>query len=179
MTNLLLLGTFMRYTASSLSLALALVGLPLPLRAATPPTLNAQAALEIVNGCADQAKAKGQSHAIAVYDDGGNLLAFLRMDGNPPGIGEFAMQKGQAVAHWHFSTEDMARSAAETPGFGDAPNVATVPGGIPVFSSDGSRFIGAVGVSGEAPRDDVACAEAGVKAAGLAVARKPTTQNRP
>ena len=163
----------MRPITGSLSLALLIACTSTASMAATPPTLGAQGALQIVNGCADHAKAKGQSHAIAVYDDGGNLLAFLRMDGNPPGIGEFAMQKGQAVAHWHFSTADMARSAKETPGFADAPNVATVPGGIPVFSADGSQFIGAVGVSGEAPNDDVACAEAGVKAAGLSIARKP------
>jgi hypothetical protein len=31
---------------------------------------------------------------------------------------------------------------------------------------------GAVGVSGEAPNDDAACAEAGVKAAGLSAKRK-------
>jgi uncharacterized protein GlcG (DUF336 family) len=32
--------------------------------------------------------------------------------------------------------------------------------------------MGAVGVSGEAPNDDAACAEAGVKAAGLSAKRK-------
>jgi uncharacterized protein GlcG (DUF336 family) len=42
-----------------------------------------------------------------------------------------------------------------------------------VFSADGRQFVGAVGVSGEAPLDDTACAEAGVKAAGLLSSRKP------
>ena len=165
----------MRHVTAGCSLALLFVCFPVASIAAAPTTLNAQAALQIVNGCADHAKAKGQSHAIAVYDDGGNLLAFLRMDGNAPGIGEFAMQKGEAVAHWHFSTAEMARSAKDTPGFADAPHVVTVPGGIPVFSADGSQFVGAVGVSGEAPQDDAACAEAGVKAAGLSAARKPAS----
>jgi uncharacterized protein GlcG (DUF336 family) len=73
------------------------------------------------------------------------------MDGNAPGIGEFAMQKGQAVAHWHFSTAQM-QAPPRTPGFADAPNIVTVPGGVPVFSADGSQFVGAVGVSGEAPQ---------------------------
>jgi uncharacterized protein GlcG (DUF336 family) len=161
-----------RSTTSAILVVLVLLSVPLK---AVPAALNAQSALQIINGCSDHAKAKGQSHAIAVYDDGGNLLAFLRMDGNAPGIGEFAMQKGQAVAHWHFSTAQMASSAKETPGFADAPNIVTVPGGVPVFSADGSQFVGAVGVSGEAPQDDAACAEAGVKAAGLAVARKAST----
>jgi glc operon protein GlcG len=163
-----------RPMTTSATLLVILVCSSMPLMA-TPATLTAQTALQIINGCSERAKAKNQSHAIAVYDDGGNLLAFLRMDGNAPGIGEFAMQKGQAVAHWHFSTAQMASSARETPGFADAPNVVTVAGGIPVYSADGGQFIGAVGVSGEAPQDDAACAEAGVKAAGLAVARKAST----
>ena len=77
-----------------------------------------------------------------------------------------------AVANWRFSTADMAAAAKETPGFADAPHVVTVPGGIPVFSADGQQFIGAVGVSGEAPTDDAACAEAGVRSAGLSTTRK-------
>ena len=133
---------------------------------AAPPTLTADAASRIVDGCVAHAKAKKQSHAIAIADAGGHLIALLRMDGNPPGIGEFAVQKAQAAASWQFSTAQMAAAARETPGFADAPHIVVVPGGIPVFSADG-RFIGAVGVSGEAPNDDLACAEAGVKAAGF------------
>jgi uncharacterized protein GlcG (DUF336 family) len=49
--------------------------------------------------------------------------------------------------------------------------VVIVPGGLPVFSADGKSRIGAVGVSGEAPADDAACAEAGIEAAGLRSAR--------
>ena len=134
------------------------------------PTLTADAASKIVDGCVAHAKAKKQSHAIAVSDAGGHLVALLRMDGNPPGIGEFAIQKAQAAASWQFSTAQMAAAARETPGFADAPHIVVVPGGIPVFSADG-KFIGAVGVSGEAPSDDLACAEAGVKAAGFSPER--------
>ena len=134
--------------------------------------LTAQAASRIIEGCVAHAKSKGQSHAIAVHDDGGHLVSFLRMDGNAPGIGDFAMQKASAVARWRFSTAAMAVSVKETPGFANAPHVVTVPGGIPVFSSDGKQFLGAVGVSGEASHDDAACAEAGVKAAGFSPSRR-------
>jgi uncharacterized protein GlcG (DUF336 family) len=47
----------------------------------------------------------------------------------------------------------------------------TVAGGVPVYAADGKQRIGAVGVSGEAPADDAACAEAGIRAAGLRSAR--------
>jgi glc operon protein GlcG len=136
--------------------------------------LSAASATQIIEGCADHARAKGQSHAIAVYDAGGHPVALLRMDGNAPGITEFAMAKARAVALWRFSTANMAGAAKDTPGFGNAPNVVTVPGGIPVFSADGKQFVGAVGVSGEAPIDDAACAEAGVKAARLSSSLRKT-----
>jgi uncharacterized protein GlcG (DUF336 family) len=143
---------------------------PVRLLAAQTP-LTAALASQIIEGCAAHAKSKGQSHAVAVYDDGGHPVALLRMDGNPPGVTEFAMQKAAAVAAWHFSTAEMEAAVKDTPGFARAPNVVTVPGGVPVFSSEG-QFLGAVGVSGEAPLDDVACANAGIKAAGLFSSRK-------
>jgi uncharacterized protein GlcG (DUF336 family) len=150
----------------------ALLGAFPPSSAGAAVGLTAQTASRIIDGCVAHAKGKGQSHAIAVYDEGGHAIALLRMDGNPPGVGDFAMQKAAAVAHWRFSTADMAAAVKETPGFANAPLVVTVPGGIPVYSSDG-QFVGAVGVSGEAPQDDAACAEAGVKAAGFSASRKP------
>jgi uncharacterized protein GlcG (DUF336 family) len=149
---------------------LSFLALP-SLTAAQQRSLDAKTAMQIIDGCAAHARAKSQSHAIAVYDDGGHPVALLRMDGNPPGVTAFAMQKAEAVAHWQFSTANMANAVKETPGFANAPMVVTVPGGIPVFSSDG-RFLGAVGVSGEAALDDAACAEAGVKTAGLSSSRR-------
>lgn len=133
--------------------------------------LDAKTAQAIVQGCATHAAAKKQSHAIAVVDTGGNVVAALRMDGNASGIFDFALAKAQASAAWGFSTAQMLDSARGTPGFDRAPRVVIVPGGLPVFSADGKVRIGAVGVSGEAPTDDAACAEAGIKAAGLRSAR--------
>ena len=134
--------------------------------------MTAELASRIVKGCVDHSSQRKQSHAIAVVDEGGHLVAFLRMQGNSPGVAEFALAKAKAVGQWHFSTAAMQTAAAETPGFANAPHVVTVPGGIPVYSQDGSKYLGAVGVSGEAPGDDVACGETGVRSAGLAIARK-------
>jgi uncharacterized protein GlcG (DUF336 family) len=136
------------------------------------PSLTAPLAQAIVEGCRAHSAAKGQSHAIAVVDSGGRLVAALRMDGNRSGIMDFAIAKAEAVAAWGFSTAQMEASAKETPGFAQAPGVVTVAGGVPVFAADGRSLIGAVGVSGEAPADDSACAEAGIEAAGLASRRR-------
>ena len=129
--------------------------------------LSVASAQEIIEGCVTHSTAKKQSHAIAVVDNTGALIAFARMDGNPPGVGEFALQKAVAAATWRFSTEQMSEAARSTPGFSSAPKVVTVPGGVPIYARHGGDFLGSVGVSGEAPQDDAACAIAGIKAAGF------------
>ena len=135
------------------------------------PVLNAQAAQAIVAGCAAHATAKKQSHAIVVVDGGGHIVASLRMDGNGTGIFDFSLAKAQAAAAWGFSTTQMLENSRGTPGFAAAPHVVIVPGGVPVFSADGKARIGGVGVSGEDPADDAACAEAGIASAKLRSSR--------
>jgi uncharacterized protein GlcG (DUF336 family) len=131
------------------------------------PVLTASLAEAIVAGCRTHAAAKRQSHAIAVVDSGGHLVAALRMEGNRSGMMDFSIEKARAVAAWGFATARMEEAAKGTPGFARAPGVVTVAGGVPVFAADGRTLIGAAGASGEAPADDAACAEAGIKAAGL------------
>jgi len=135
--------------------------------------LDARQAQAIVTGCASHAAVRHQSHAIAVVDAGGHLVAALRMDGNGSGIMDFALAKAEAAAAWGFSTAQMAEGARATPGFAFAPHVVTVPGGLPIWSADGRERLGAVGVSGEGPADDAACADAGIVAAGLRPAPAP------
>jgi uncharacterized protein GlcG (DUF336 family) len=156
-----------------LALALAGSAVPVPAQQPQPQRLDAAAAQAIIAGCARHAAGRSQSHAIAVVDTGGQLVAALRMDGNGYGIMDFALAKARAAAAWGFSTANMVEAARGTPGFAQAPHVVTVPGGVPAFSADGRTRIGAVGVSGEAPGDDVACAEAGIAAAGLRHAPAP------
>ena len=150
---------------------LMLAGFAGTAQAQAPAALDARTAQAIIAGCSSTATAKKQSHAIAVVDSGGHLIAGLRMDGNGTGIFDFALAKAVAAAAWGFSTAQMVEAAKGTPGFANAPHVVTVPGGVPIFSADGKTRIGAVGASGEAPADDAACAESGVKAAGLRISR--------
>ena len=134
--------------------------------------LSSDAAENIIAGCKNHAQASKQSHhAIAVFDKGGNLLAALRMEGNGPGVMAFSQAKAKAVANWGFSTAQMEDAIKGTPGFANEPHIVTVAGGVPVFTADGRNFIGSVGVSGEAPAVEVACAVAGITAAGLSADR--------
>jgi uncharacterized protein GlcG (DUF336 family) len=148
-------------------LALAMLLNATAASAQTGATLDARTAQAIVAGCAAHATAKQQSHSIVVVDLGGDPVAALRMDRNGSGTFDFALQKAAAVAAWGFPTSGMEEGAKEVPGFARAPHVVTVPGGVPIWAADGKTRLGGVGVSGEAPADDAACAEAGIRAAGL------------
>jgi uncharacterized protein GlcG (DUF336 family) len=159
-------------TTNAFKVFFAIAALLMLAPSASAQTITADQALTVVNGCVTYAKAKQHSHAVAVYNPAGQPIALLTMDGNPPGVTEFAMRKAAAVAHWRFPTAQMTAAVQNTPGFAAAPMVVTVPGGIPVYAT-GGQFLGAVGVSGEDPTDDVACAEAGVRAAGLLLSRPP------
>lgn len=133
--------------------------------------LDTATAEAIIDGCKAHSTSKEQSHAIAVFDAGGNPVAALRMEGNGPGIMAFAHDKARAVANWGFATAQMENAIKDVPGFAKAPFVVTVAGGVPFYTPDGKIFLGGVGVSGEAPTDDEACAKAGVLAAGQALQR--------
>jgi uncharacterized protein GlcG (DUF336 family) len=146
--------------------------LPVP-TAAVAARLDAASAQSIVAGCARHAAARKQSHAIAVVDPGGHVVAALRMDGNGSGMMDFALAKAEAVAAWGFATAQMEAGARAVPGFSRAPHVVTVAGGVPIYSADGTERIGAAGASGEDPADDAACVTAGIEAAGLRIARAP------
>ena len=152
-------------------LALAMLLNATAASAQTGATLDARTAQAIVAGCAAHATAKQQSHSIVVVDLGGDPVAALRMDRNGSGTFDFALQKAAAVAAWGFPTSGMEEGAKEVPGFARAPHVVTVPGGVPIWAADGKTRLGGVGVSGEAPADDAACAEAGIRAAGLRSSR--------
>ena len=61
-----------------------------------PARLDARAAQAIIAGCVAHSTGRNQSHAIAVVDGGGQLVASLRMDGNGYGIMDFALAKARA-----------------------------------------------------------------------------------
>jgi uncharacterized protein GlcG (DUF336 family) len=131
------------------------------------PVLNSQAAQAIIAGCLAHATAHKNQQAIVIVDNGGRVIAALRMDRAGFGKMDFAEAKAVAAAAWGFDTAGQANGAKDFPGFARAPYVQTVPGGVPVRSADGKMQLGAVGVSGAAPADDSACADAGIFAAGL------------
>ncbi|MEO8744673.1 MAG: heme-binding protein [Candidatus Dormiibacterota bacterium] len=125
---------------------------------------------------ADAQKAMGRAHAkavelqikvtVAVVDSGGLLVALGRMDGAPPLSPQIAEAKAVGAAMFLRDGEWLAGVAKDRPGFFNAADrlvrVPLVPGlGSALFKRNG-EVIGAMGVSGGRPEQDLECAEAGV-----------------
>jgi glc operon protein GlcG len=125
------------------------------------PILTFKTAQKILAGSIAFADSSKLSMAIAVYDNYGQLISFAKMDGTSVSVGKVAQWKGLSASIYQFSTEETGKWKVPS-----APDIATVPGGIPIKTKEGF-VIGAIGVSGSASSVDVKCAEAGLKAAGL------------
>jgi glc operon protein GlcG len=135
--------------------------LAVPASAQTPrPMLDYASAATIRDACVAWAKERNLAVAVAVFDEGGKLVAFAHMDGAASMVGDAAQWKGRSAAMIHVAS-------AETANWGRGPpGLATWEGGLPMFSVEGEA-LGGVGVSGAQSAEDVACGKAGIAAAGL------------
>jgi glc operon protein GlcG len=125
------------------------------------PVLTFSIAKKIMDGCIAYTDSSKLNMAIAIYDANGQLIHFVKMDGASVGVAKVAQWKGLSAATYQFSTEETGKWNVPT-----APDIATVPGGLPIKTKEG-YVIGGIGVSGAASSVDVKCAEAGLYAAGL------------
>ena len=132
-----------------------------------PKTVTLDAALAVLGAARKKATDVGVAMNIAVVDDGGNLVAFSRMDGAWLGSIEIAQDKAWTARAFDISTKELAdMSQPKQPLFGIAEThrgrVIIFAGGIPLKA--GSQVVGAVGVSGGTPDQDHEVAEAGAAA---------------
>jgi len=128
--------------------------------------ISAEQAQAVLMAAVAKATKIGTKMDVAVVDAGGNLKAFIRMDGAWLGSIDIS-QKKACTARW-FDMNTGAIGGLSQPG-GSLYNIEhsnggliTFPGGIPL--KDGDTVIGAVGVSGSTVEDDHAVAEAGAAA---------------
>ncbi len=118
---------------------------------------------------------------IAVVDDGGHLLAFIRMDGARPASAATAQTKAFSAATMREATGPIGNSQVNSglivnlglPGAAAASGgkITTLYGGVPIVV-DG-QVIGAVGVGGGSGDQDADIAKAGAKAISDPVGTKP------
>lgn|SRR5487761_161057 len=113
-----------------------------------------------------KAKQLGIKVTVAIVDEGGHLIALSRMDGAMALSPQLAEAKAVGAAMFLRDGEALAKMAQDRPGFFSAADrlvrVPLIPGlGSALIAEDG-KTIGAVGVSGGRPDQDLECAQAGL-----------------
>jgi len=103
---------------------------------------------------------------VAVVDEGGLMIALGRMDGAGALTPQIAEAKAVGAAMLQRDGAGLADLAKERPGFFSVADrlvrVPIVPGLGSVLVRRDGKVLGAVGVSGGRPEQDVECAEAGL-----------------
>lgn len=117
----------------------------------------------VLDAAQQEADRQGWNITVAVTDDGGHLLALRRLDGAAPFTADTATHKARNAAVGRKETEvfeDMINKGRTA--FVSAPLQGLLSGGVPIIVND--HVVGAVGVSGVKPDQDVVIAKAGVHA---------------
>ncbi|HEY7307415.1 MAG TPA: heme-binding protein [Bryobacteraceae bacterium] len=124
-------------------------------------------ARRIIAAAEKKAAEIGQPMNIAVVDQGGNLVAHVRMDNAWIGSVDISINKAWTSRAFDISTKDLAtHSQSGNQFFGihasNRGRVMIFAGGIPL--KRGNQVEGAIGVSGGSGDQDHAVAEAGAAA---------------
>jgi uncharacterized protein GlcG (DUF336 family) len=104
---------------------------------------------------------------IAIVDAGGNLKAFVRMDGAWLGSIDIAIKKAKTARFFDMATGEIGKlSQPGGPLYQievSNSGLITFPGGVPLKNAAG-EIIGAIGVSGSSVENDHTVAAAGAEA---------------
>jgi len=131
--------------------------------------LTLEAAERIVAAAKKKAAEINTKMDIAVVDAGGNLKAFVRMDGAWLGSIDIAQRKAR-TSRW-FDMDTGVIGTLSQPGgplYGiehSNGGLITFPGGVPLKNAQG-EVVGAIGVSGSTVQNDHTVAAAGAAALG-------------
>ena len=122
----------------------------------------------LIEGAMAHADANAWRVAVVVLDPWGAVVASGRMDGVSPAILDIASDKAY-TATMGKSTKAFYERMSSAPdlamGLQNRSRFCAWEGGMPI--RDGGRLVGAIGVSGAAGPEDVACAEAALELLGL------------
>ena len=131
----------------------------------TRPELTLADCEKIAAGAMAEAQRNKWIVAIAILDEGGHLLHFLRMDGATPASATISVEKARTAALsrrpsgvWEQRIKEGRTAMLKMPG------ILPVQGGVPIMV-DGA-CVGAVGVSGVQSHEDEQIAKAGIDSLG-------------
>lgn len=129
--------------------------------------LDIEDARVLIAGARTRAEAIGVPMCIAITDEGGNLVAFERMDGGKVTSTIIAIDKSFTASGAKKATHDYGEvSQPGKPAYGIASAIGgrlmVVAGGLPVVVED--EVVGGIGVSSGTPAQDRDVAQAGIDA---------------
>jgi len=129
--------------------------------------INLETARRIIAAAEKKAVEIGQPMNIAVVDEGGNLVAHVRMDGAWIGSIDISINKAWTSRAFDIATKDLASNSQSGDQFfgihvSNRGRVMIFAGGIPLKQN--GKVVGAIGVSGGVGKQDQAVAEAGAEA---------------
>lgn len=129
------------------------------------PTL--EDARRIIAAAEKKAAEIGQPMNIAVADEGGNLVAHVRMDGAWLGSIDISIKKAYTSRAFDIATKDLAEHSQSGKQFfgihaSNDGRIMIFAGGVPLRK--GGKVVGAIGVSGGSGEQDHAVALAGAGA---------------
>ncbi|MEO8882385.1 MAG: heme-binding protein [Devosia sp.] len=126
----------------------------------TKQSIDIAEAGRVVAACSEAARERGVAVSIAVVDEGGVLLQFVRLAGARGFTVDLASRKAPVAAAIGVPTAVLTEMSARSPG--PASESAVGAGGQPIVAR--SMVVGAIGVSGATPDVDEAVAAAGIAA---------------
>lgn len=121
----------------------------------------------VISAAVRKAQEIGQPMNVAIADEGGHLLSFVRMDNAWMGSINIAINKAYTARAFDLSTQKLAKLARPgEPFYGiqqsNHGRIMIFAGGEPLLRQ--GRVVGAIGVSGGDNNQDQTVAEAGVEA---------------
>ncbi len=124
-------------------------------------------ARRVIAAAEEKARQIGQPMNIAVADEGGNLLAHVRMDGAWLGSIDISIKKAYTSRAFNISTKDLGDNAQPNQQFygihaSNDGKIMIFAGGIPLTRN--GQVVGAIGVSGGSGEQDQEVAQAGAAA---------------
>jgi glc operon protein GlcG len=120
---------------------------------------------KVVHAAIAHATKLGIRVSVAVVDEGAHLIALERMDGAMPISPQIAEGKAVGAAMFMRDGAALLTIANDRPAFFNAVSGMArtlVPGPGSILVTRDQAVVGAVGVSGGKPEQDVECAEAGI-----------------
>lgn len=134
-----------------------------------PGDISLEQAQLVVEAAKAKAREQGTLMDIAVVDAGGNLKAFVRMDGAFLGSIDISIRKARTARYFNMSSKelgDLAQPGKPLYGIEVTNDGLVIFGGGELLKDKDGNVIGAVGVSGSSVENDMGVAQAGAAALG-------------